>query len=256
MKYPTGIDLNQGLEDAWSKVATFVPKLGACLVVLVIGSIVARVLARIATKVVKRFGVDTIVAKAGLGKALGTLTASSMIGRIVRIVVTLVTLQTAFGVFGPNAVSDSLDGIVKTLPRIVVAGAIIVITGLIVRFVGDLLGDLTARQSWGPMARRAAAGAIWAVGGFAALSQMEVAPAIVNGLFYAVLAVIVGSAIIAIGGGGIQPMRRRWDTTLDKLDAAQANTGRALGSSASSTTTTDDSAAREAAEAARSLTRV
>ena len=40
---------------------------------------------------------------------------------------------------------------------------------------------------------------------FAALNQLQIAPAIVTGLFYAVLAVVVGSAIVAIGGGGILP---------------------------------------------------
>jgi len=34
---------------------------------------------------------------------------------------------------------------------------------------------------------------------------------IVTGLFYAILAIIVGSAIVAVGGGGIQTMRRYWE---------------------------------------------
>jgi hypothetical protein len=59
---------------------------------------------------------------------------------------------------------------------------------------------------------------IVAVGAFAALAQLEIAPAIVNGVFYAVLAVIAGSAIIAIGGGGIQPMRDRWERALTKVE--------------------------------------
>jgi hypothetical protein len=49
------------------------------------------------------------------------------------------------------------------------------------------------------------------VGIFAALNQLEIAPAIVNGLYYAILAIIVGSAIVAVGGGGIQTMRKYWE---------------------------------------------
>ena len=56
------------------------------------------------------------------------------------------------------------------------------------------------------------------VGIFAALNQLQIAPAIVTGLFYAVLAIIVGSAVIAIGGGGIGPMRSRWENVLAKYD--------------------------------------
>ena len=39
-----------------------------------------------------------------------------------------------------------------------------------------------------------------------------------NGLFYACLAIIAGSAIIAIGGGGIAPMRMRWEKALGHLE--------------------------------------
>ncbi len=60
--------------------------------------------------------------------------------------------------------------------------------------------------------------AILAVGVFAALNQIEIAPAIVNGLFYAFLAVIAGSAIIAIGGGGIQPMQQKWQQALSRVE--------------------------------------
>ena len=56
------------------------------------------------------------------------------------------------------------------------------------------------------------------VGVFAALNQLQIAPAIVNGLFYAVLAIVAGSAIIAIGGGGIAPMQERWRPALQRYD--------------------------------------
>lgn len=58
--------------------------------------------------------------------------------------------------------------------------------------------------------------AILIVGGFAALSQLQIAPAIVNGLFYALLAIVVGSAVIAVGDEGIQPMQERWQQALQR----------------------------------------
>ena len=54
-----------------------------------------------------------------------------------------------------------------------------------------------------------ASGAIVAVGFFAALNQLQIAPAIVDGLFYAVLAVVAG---------GIKPMQRRWEKALGRWD--------------------------------------
>jgi len=43
---------------------------------------------------------------------------------------------------------------------------------------------------------------------FAALDQLNIAENIVTGLFYAVLAIIVGSTIVAVGGGGIKTMSK------------------------------------------------
>ena len=39
---PVAVDYQAGIESAWSNVATFVPKLLAALVILLIGYIVAR----------------------------------------------------------------------------------------------------------------------------------------------------------------------------------------------------------------------
>lgn len=57
-----------------------------------------------------------------------------------------------------------------------------------------------------------AGAAILTVGVFAALSQLQIAPAIVTGLFYAILAIVVGSAVIAIGGGGVNRCSRQRTT--------------------------------------------
>jgi hypothetical protein len=56
------------------------------------------------------------------------------------------------------------------------------------------------------------------VGITAALTQINVAEPIVIGLFYALLALIVGVGIVAIGGGGIQPMRERWNRALNRME--------------------------------------
>ena len=56
------------------------------------------------------------------------------------------------------------------------------------------------------------------IGVFAALDQLNIAPAIVTGLFYAILAIIVGSAIVAVGGGGIRTMQRYWERSATRLE--------------------------------------
>lgn len=70
---------------------------------------------------------------------------------------------------------------------------------------------------WSAWVASAASIAILVVGIPAALNQLQIAPAIVNGLFYAMLAAIVGTVIVAAGGSGIAPMRAMWERGLGRL---------------------------------------
>jgi hypothetical protein len=127
-------------------------------------------------------------------------------------------LQLAFGIFGPNPVSDLLFGIIAFLPRLFVAILIVVVAAAIGSAVRDLVSSSLGGLAYGRTLANLAGGTILVIGVFAALNQIRIAPAIVNGLFYALLAVIVGSAIVAIGGGGIRPMRRQWEKALDRVE--------------------------------------
>ncbi len=50
------VEWSQGIEDAWSDVASFVPKLVGFLVVLVLGYVVAKAISKIADKALERVG--------------------------------------------------------------------------------------------------------------------------------------------------------------------------------------------------------
>jgi Mechanosensitive ion channel, conserved TM helix len=215
------IDFQQGLQEAWTRIATFVPKLLGFLVILLIGYIVAKVLARIVDRLLERVGFDRWVERGALKPALerSRFDASDILAVIVFWTIFLIALQLAFGVFGPNPVSDLLEGLIAYLPNVFVAVVIIVIAAALARVVTDLLAAVLGGVSGGAWIARAAGVAVLLVGIFAALDQLQVAPSIVNGLYYAILAIIVGSAIVAVGGGGIQTMRGYWERTSRSLDS-------------------------------------
>jgi hypothetical protein len=144
--------------------------------------------------------------------------ASDAVGVVVFWAVFLVTLQLAFGVFGPNPISDLIQGIVAFLPNIFVAVVILVIASALAKVVTDLLTATLGTVSGGQWIARIAGLAILVIGVFAALNQLQVAPEIVNGLYYAILVIIVGSAVVAIGGGGIQTMRTYWERASTNLE--------------------------------------
>jgi hypothetical protein len=230
------VDFEGGLEEAWSDIATSVPKFLAFLVILLIGWFIAKALSRLADALLERVGFDRWVERGALreGFARSRTEPSDIIGVVVFWAVFLITLQLAFGIWGPNAVSDLLEGLIAYLPNILVAVVILVIAGAVAKAVTDILSATLSGATAGTWIARGAGVAILVLGVFAALNQLQVAPEIVNGLFYALLAVIVGSAIVAIGGGGIRTMSRYWDrwstrlesTTVDIRDNADPEAGR------------------------------
>jgi len=215
------IDVQQGLTEAWERIAVFVPKLLGFLAILIIGWFVAKLLARVVDGLLERVGFDRWVERGSLKQALDKtkFDASDVMATIVFWTVFLLVLQLAFGVFGENPVSDLLAGLIAYLPKVFVAVVILVIAAALAKVVTELLQATVSAVSGGEWIARGAGIAILVVGVFAALNQLEIAPEIVNGLFYAILAIIVGSAIVAVGGGGIQTMRRYWERAAAKAES-------------------------------------
>jgi hypothetical protein len=215
----------EGLTSALNTAAEFLPKFLGFLAILIIGYIVAKAIAKVVNKVLERAGFDRAVERGGVKKALARsqYDASDILGKVVFYALFLFVLTMAFGVFGENPVSDMLASVIAFLPKVFVAIVIVVIASAIAAGAREITVASLGGLSYGKTLGNVASFAILAVGVFMALNQLEIAPAIVNGLFYALLAVVAGSAIIAIGGGGIQPMRARWENALSTYDDEKDN---------------------------------
>jgi cation transport ATPase len=214
------IDWEGGLESAWDAIIVFVPRLLGFLLILGIGYFVAKAIEKVLDRILERVGFDRVVERGGVQRALSRskLDASSILARIVFYIAFLFILQLAFSVFDPNPITDLLEGIIAFLPKLFVAVLIVVITAAVATAGKTVIEAVLGGLSYGATLATIAAVAIWFIGIAAALNQVEVAPEIVNGLFYAVLALVVGVGIVAIGGGGIQPMRDRWQRALSRID--------------------------------------
>jgi Conserved TM helix len=209
-----------GLGDAWAEVATFLPKLVGFFLIMLIGYFVAKATTKILDRVLERVGFDRAVERGGIGTALAKskYDASSVLAKIVFYALMLFVLQLAFGVFGPNPVSDLIHGTIAYLPNIFVAILIVVIGAAVAAAVKEIVEASLGGLSYGRPLAFGTSAAILVIAGFAALDQLEIAPAIVTGLFYALLAIVVGSAVVAIGGGGITTMSRYWDRAATRAE--------------------------------------
>jgi MFS family permease len=220
MSAPQAIDYDTGLTNAWSNVATFVPKLIVFLIILIVGYFIAKVVAKILTKALQRVGFDRMVERGGIKKALqnSEYDATTILSKVVFYAIMLFVLSTAFGVFGPNPISDYLKAIVSYLPLVFVAIVIIVIAAAIAAAVKAVIENSLGGLSYAKVLANAASGVIVALGFIAALDQLNIAENVVNAVLYATLAAIVGVVIVAVGGGGIRTMAGRWEAAAAKYD--------------------------------------
>jgi len=225
--------MQDALTNGLSTIADFVPKLVLFLVILVVGLIIARLIAKGLSMLLRRLGFDRLVDKGGLRQALAksSIDPTDLIVKVIYYAIVLLVLQFAFGVFGPNPISALLTTIVAFLPKVAVALVIVVITAAIAGAARSLVTGALAGASYGRALGTITYVAILALGVIAALNQVDIAVTVTMPVLIAVLATVAGIAIVGVGGGLIGPMSRRWE---GYLSHAEAETGRVGAGAASS----------------------
>ncbi|MCZ0732416.1 MULTISPECIES: mechanosensitive ion channel family protein [Mycolicibacterium] len=212
--------MRDALNDMWRSVAIFAPKLVAFLLILIIGIIVAKLLSTAVDKILERVGFDRAVERGGVKRALANsrYDASTIAGKIVYYALVLFVLQLAFGVFGPNPISDLLTGVIAFLPKLFVALIIVVVASAIAAAARDLLSNSLSGLSYGRMLANIASVFILGLGIIAALNQIGIALTVTLPVLIAILGTIGGILVVGVGGGLIQPMRHRWEDYLSKAE--------------------------------------
>ena len=199
-----------GFEKALEEAALILPKIGYFLLILIIGFIIAKLVEKVIKKVLQKVGFDKLVERGGVKQAMSKskMDAAGILAKIVYYFILLGVLSLAFSVFGPNnPISQFIDRIVAFLPHLFVAIIALIIAAAIAAAVKELLSNMLGGLSYGNMLANVASFFIIGIGIFFALGELGIAPLIVGGVFYALLALIFIPPIIAFGVGGIEPAR-------------------------------------------------
>ena len=223
-----------GLQRAWDDVAAFAPRALIALLLLAAGWIVAKLSTRAAARVLRAMHLARLIDRAGLGVAIaraGVVDPVRVVSQIVFYIVMLLAVQLALSVFGPNAITGSVDALIAFIPALVVALAILVVAGLLARFVGNVTrASLSGVQEANLLASAAVVG-VWTIGAFAAVNQIGIAPDVTRILFVALVFGLALTFVIKFGVGGIWSARDRfWPGVYDRIgplsgaDSAPART--------------------------------
>ncbi len=214
---------------ALALVFSFVPKLVGFLVILIIGLIVAGILRRGVTFLLRKFGFDRIADRIGLTRFTQQMDvktdAADILGRIVYWFILLIFLVPAVNALGLTSVSTLLGQIVGYLPNVFVAILILFLGTLAATVVADLVrGAAASAGSSNPnlfsnLARYAIIGFVAIV----ALEQLGIATSLLNILFTAVIGAAALAAAIAFGLGGQETARKYLSRADSSLNSAASS---------------------------------
>ncbi|MDG4809754.1 hypothetical protein O7634_23635 [Micromonospora sp. WMMD1120] len=212
--------VSDAVGDALRSVMLFLPKAVAFVAILVAGWLIAKAVLKIVEKVLERVGFDRAVERGGVRRALSRsrYDASDIVAKLVYYAVLLFTLQLAFGIWGPNPISDLLGAVIAWLPRAFVAIVIVVVAAAIASAVKDIISAALGGLSYGRVLANIASVFILGLGVIAALNQIGVATAVTTPVLIAVLATIGGILVVGVGGGLIRPMQSRWEGWLTRAE--------------------------------------
>jgi hypothetical protein len=212
--------LESAVRNGLSIIAEFVPKLVLFLVILIVGLIIAKVIGKALSALLEKVGFDRAVERGGVKKAMANskMDASDVVAKLVYYTLMLFVLQLAFGVFGPNPISDLLTQVIAFLPNIIVAIIIVVVASAIAAAVKTLIEGTLGGLSYGKAIANVASIFILFLGIVAALNQVGVATTVTLPVLIAILAAVVGVIVVGVGGGLIKPMQHRWEGYLTKAE--------------------------------------
>jgi hypothetical protein len=203
-----------------AQAGTFGLRLLGCLAILLVGYLVAKFLSRIVDRLLAKIGLDRMMERGGIKQAMSKsgYDASALVGKIIFYSLMLFVVAAALSVFGPNPISLIFSEFIAFFPNILVAIFIVVVAASLGSGVRDIVSAALGGLSYGKTIATASYVGILVLGVFMALNQLHIAPEILNGLWYAMLAMVVGVTVVAVGGGGVRPMEQRWQRALERAD--------------------------------------
>src|SRR5438105_2702137 len=211
--------VTDSLREAVGPFMAAIPKIIAFLVILVVGWIVAALIARAVTSLLRavrfgelsqRIGFNDLVQRMGMNAD-----GAGFIGAISKWFIRVVALVVAFDALGLPAISSVLHDFLLWIPNLVAALFVLVIGGLAANALAGIVRGSTEKTGLGNASflANSARVVVWAFAIVVAVNQVGIATSLVNALFIAT----VGSVGLALGlafGLGARDtageMVRRW----------------------------------------------
>ena len=206
------VDVGDSFQGALDGFFGFLPQLLAFLVILVIGFIVAKVVAAIVRKALEKMGVDQKVHSSSAQRyvegVLPGASPSNGISRVVFWIVFVFFLFSAIGALQIPALTTFMNQVLAYLPNIVVAIAIFVVAAIVASAAAAGIVRVMGDTPTGKVAASVLPALVMVIALFMILNQLKIAEEIVTIAFAATMGALALGLALAFGLGG-RPVAQR-----------------------------------------------
>lgn len=196
------------LQEVWSNVIMFLPKLIIAVIVFIIGWIIAGLVKHAIVKVCEAIKLDRLFESAGAGEVMERaglkFSAGGFLGTIVKWFIMAAFLLAVFDILALVEVADFLKAVVGTyLPKVFIASLILVVATIVADIVYKLISG-TAKATKVKSANMLATiskYAIWIFALIVAFAELGVAQSFMQILFTGIIAMLAIAGGLAFGLG-------------------------------------------------------
>ncbi|HEY2318574.1 MAG TPA: hypothetical protein VGH67_09760 [Solirubrobacteraceae bacterium] len=227
------VQVAQSLQRGLDALIGFIPNLLGCLVILLVGYIVARLVKVVVGKLLATVGLDRALSGSEAGAYVERVSPGAQPSRLVATVafwfIFIYAIAAAVGALKIPTLTNFMANVQNYLPNVIAAVVILVIGVALAGAVGGLVDRLVGDTAAGRMARAVGPTLILAIVVFMVLNQLRIAPAIVTTTYIALIGMLAVAGALAFGLGGRElaadMMRDAYDSSRRDRRAETARAG-------------------------------
>jgi hypothetical protein len=215
------VQITQSLQRGLDSLIGFIPNLVGCLIILLIGYVIARVVKAVVAKLLETIGLDRALSGSQAGAYVERVSPGARPSRLVGLVafwlIFIYAIAAAVGALKIPALTGFMANVQNYLPNVIAAVLILVVGVALAGAAGGLVDRLMGDTPGGRIARAVSPTLILAIVVFMVLNQLKIAPAIVTTTYIALIGMFAVAGALAFGLGGRQlaadMMREAYDSS-------------------------------------------
>ncbi|MFY7870293.1 MAG: mechanosensitive ion channel [Exiguobacterium sp.] len=205
-------------------VLVMIPDILVAIVLVLVGVFVAKWLKGVVVSLLENLGVNSLAQKMGFGERASSMSIAQVVGVIVQVIVILLFVSEALQVANLEFMASLATAIFAYLPMVIAALIILAVgfwlANMAERLVGSVLVDGVGQPS---ALRYVAKYAILGLVFFMAISQLGIAPMIVNTAFLLILGAVALAFGLAFGLGGRETAARYLKKAERRIDETEVS---------------------------------